>query len=590
MIPEAKVEIRFDGSTWVNVSSPTNYVKLAAGLNITRGRDDESGDAINPGTFSFTLENNDGRVSPGLTTSPYYPYVVEGVAVRVSMLVDGSYRPRAYGTVQSWSVSWLGGSAGSSVCVVTCTDTLGAFPSYTLRQPADEVVRALSETVAHWPLRDSEGPISSLIGPATIAVNEPTVGGLGAGSNPLAMEDGADKHPSFTSGAGGLQLTATGIPVSMTASQWRVRFILFSAPTEECTLLRFSGPSGPLDFAWSTTLGFTCALMTTSGLPASYPIVVELGNPGGSTLYTRWADASGTVTSVNTPTGYVYYAPNKITVNPVLSGGAVWSIAHLVEMTGIPDSTALGNFAKAILGSRIPESVAVASQLSTWAGGPTITGATVGECVIPPLEGRDAADAIGALVTGMGARLVDDLAGGLTWVPFAPDSTPVALPSGEIDPGLVWETSNVGWCTDATVTRYDGQTYTATRAGGKPQSVAIEGVHATWSKDRSYADWLVNTSNTDPRLSSASYELLSLDEADAASLCGITVGSRVTITDLPTQVPAGTLTAIVEGIEDSISDVAWMLTLKLSPDVYSRLFILDDPVQGVLDAGYLLAP
>ena len=54
--------------------------------------------------------------------------------------------------------------------------------------------------------------------------------------------------------------------------------------------------------------------------------------------------------------------------------------------------------------------------------------------------------------------------------------------------------------------------------------------------------------------------------------------------------PAGTLTAIVEGIEDSISDVAWMLTLKLSPDVYSRLFILDDPVQGVLDAGYLLAP
>lgn len=39
-----------------------------------------------------------------------------------------------------------------------------------------------------------------------------------------------------------------------------------------------------------------------------------------------------------------------------------------------------------------------------------------------------------------------------------------------------------------------------------------------------------------------------------------------------------------------IESDAWTLTINLSPDVYSRLFILDDPVQGVLDGTYLLGP
>jgi len=593
-VPNAKVEIRFDGSTWEDVSS---YVDPQAGISIKRGRENETDDPMSVGTCSLVLRNDDGRFSPGLSSSPHYPYVVQGVAVKVSAYAGGAWRVRFYGTVQNWSVQWLNPLGTEAITTVTCNDSFGAFPQYELRQAADEVVRAvgahgaLPEAVLHLPLRDADAPVLALIGAPTITATVPTTGGFGAGTVPLAMEEGTDAHPSFTSGAGGLQLNVSDVAISLGTSQWRVRFILFGAPTAGCTLLRFNGPSGPLDFAWSTTLGFVCALMTTSGLPTTYPIVVELGNPGGSTLYTRWAAADGTVTSVNTPTGFTYYAPNRIAVNPVLSGGAVWSIGHLVEMTGAPDSTALGDFAKAILGPRVPVAESAVTMLQGFTHGPTISGTTLGETSLPVLEGRDAADAVGAMAIGMGARVSDNFDGTLQWEAFPPSGSVIALPSGEIDPSVTWETSDIGWASDATVTWPDGTSYTATRPDGRRQSVAFEGVHATRSKDRSYADWLVwNTASTgSPRLQQAPYDLGTMADADAVTICSVNVGSRVSLTGLPTQMPTSLL-LIVEGIEETITDAQWLVTFKTSPDVYSRLFILDDPVQGVLDAGYLLAP
>ena len=58
---------------------------------------------------------------------------------------------------------------------------------------------------------------------------------------------------------------------------------------------------------------------------------------------------------------------------------------------------------------------------------------------------------------------------------------------------------------------------------------------------------------------------------------------------LPAWIPSG-LTCTVEGFSESINNDAWTLTVNLSPDAYSRLFILDDATRGVLDSTYLLAP
>ena len=92
-----RVEAKFDGSMWVDVSSK---VKLGSGLSITRGRESEVDDPVAVGTVSLALDNSDGRFSPELASSPYFPYVVAGVPVRVSVYVSGAYRVRGYGRVQ----------------------------------------------------------------------------------------------------------------------------------------------------------------------------------------------------------------------------------------------------------------------------------------------------------------------------------------------------------------------------------------------------------------------------------------------------------------------------------------------------------
>ena len=577
--PLWKCEIRFDGPNWVDVSG---YALLPKGVNIQRGRDSETGDAIPVGTCSFTLENNDGRFTAERSASPYYPYVVEGVACRVSVYVSGAYRVRFYGAVQSWATSWVNDDTGlHAVTAVTVTDTLGDLPDYTFRSAANEVIRGTSGVLYHWPL--FEQPVGALIG--DVAGTDNGGSGWGEGST-LALDESAN-HPKFTSGSGGLTITMQPLVVTPTYP-WRLRFVLFGPPTANCNLLRYLSPSmtTPAQYiTWNTSTGI--AGPGSGIMPSSWPVVVELGLVNTGSMPLRVCEADGTVTTSNFAPGFNFQAPTKLWINPSLSGGSVWSIGHLVLMSGAPDTTQLQTYTAALLASRLP--VDAPSTVSGYGGGPTITGAPASGMILPPLDGRDWADVMGALVTGMGARLVDDLDGTLTWLPFPPSDAPVALPSGEIDPSMTWQTDSTGSWTDATVTFTDGTSYTARRSARKKRSFSFEGVHTTPLGDRGMADWLVN-SPTPARFPQAPYDLMTLSDAQRLTLCSVTVGTRVSLSGLPAQMPASTALAICEGIEESASDTEWALTLKLSPDVYSRLFVLDDATQGVLDSTYILAP
>ena len=63
-------------STWTNI---TAYVKA---VSITRGRDDVLAQ-VQVGTASISVVNDDGRFSPGKTSSPLYPHVATMRAVRI---------------------------------------------------------------------------------------------------------------------------------------------------------------------------------------------------------------------------------------------------------------------------------------------------------------------------------------------------------------------------------------------------------------------------------------------------------------------------------------------------------------------------
>lgn len=579
----AKVEIRFDGSTWVDVTdvAGVNYLYLAAGVQIVRGRDDETGDPINVGTCSFTLVNDDGRFTPGLSTSPYYPYVVEGVAVRVSAWANSAWRVRFYGLIQSWAVSWV--DAATSFCAVTANDMLGAFPSYTFRQASDELIRNLPGVLYHWPLRELSGDAAPLIGDVLLVDNggtESLPGGL------LELDEGTDEHPTFVSSSGKRKLTSGTLKVPETHAVFAV---VMSAPTANGSII--SVGSG-FNVEWSTADGFYWTGYSSDAvMPTAWPALV-LVVPSGAAL-SVCSYGGGLVSTLPIMVG-----PEQVTqivVNPTLSGGSTWPLGHVFIQGDVASVTAARAtqlaLAQTLLAPRISPVTPAANQILALASSTvTLTGATVGEATLPTLGDRDAADAMGALVTGMGARLVDNLDGTLLWIPFAPGTTAVAPPAGEVDPSMTWATSNIGWMSDCTVTWPDGTSYTATRSDGKRQTGRpLEGVHATRADDRLFTDWTVRSASTDPRMPVAMYDLASLTEAQKVTLCSVTVGSRINLSSLPTQLPT-TLGLVVEGIEETISETSWAVTFKTSPGSTSQPFIIGDSVAGVIGSGYRISP
>lgn len=67
---------------WTDI---THYVDLIAGIAIGRGAQDELSET-QPGTCTLTLDNSDGRFSPGLASSPYYPNVKKNLPIRVRVV------------------------------------------------------------------------------------------------------------------------------------------------------------------------------------------------------------------------------------------------------------------------------------------------------------------------------------------------------------------------------------------------------------------------------------------------------------------------------------------------------------------------
>ncbi|MER7806172.1 hypothetical protein [Streptomyces sp900116325] len=67
--------------TWTDI---TPHVDVVNGVTVTRGASDELSET-QPGTASMTLDNRDGRFTPGNPNSPYYPFVRRNAPIRVSV-------------------------------------------------------------------------------------------------------------------------------------------------------------------------------------------------------------------------------------------------------------------------------------------------------------------------------------------------------------------------------------------------------------------------------------------------------------------------------------------------------------------------
>ncbi|KIX78307.1 hypothetical protein SF23_07420 [Streptomyces sp. MBRL 10] len=71
--------------TWTDI---TPWLNLKSGVRISRGASDELSQT-QPSLMNLVLDNEDGRFSSGLATSPYYPYVRPNCPIQLGVLTGG---------------------------------------------------------------------------------------------------------------------------------------------------------------------------------------------------------------------------------------------------------------------------------------------------------------------------------------------------------------------------------------------------------------------------------------------------------------------------------------------------------------------
>lgn len=133
----------------------STYVDLQAGITRDWGRQTEFED-IAPGTFSFVLDNADGRFTPGNTSSPLDTTVTEGMSVCWNLggrLVAG--------TILAIEPLFPGDDAAWGQVKITCDDMLGAAGRRTLDGLGTSMVQA-STPYLYWPFNDAAESIQAL--------------------------------------------------------------------------------------------------------------------------------------------------------------------------------------------------------------------------------------------------------------------------------------------------------------------------------------------------------------------------------------------------------------------------------------------
>lgn len=154
------VQCQFTPDVWTDITpwllddgNPPSYTP--------RGRPDRFA-ATQPSVLSLRLDNTDGRFTPELATSPYWPNVTFGRPIRAFYDVPGAPPTRYYrwaGEVNEWPTDWA--SDVHAIAAITATDRFKAFGR------ARELSSVLTEEVlydgptAYWPLGEPAGSTSA---------------------------------------------------------------------------------------------------------------------------------------------------------------------------------------------------------------------------------------------------------------------------------------------------------------------------------------------------------------------------------------------------------------------------------------------
>lgn len=603
------ITARLDNGTGTFPHDITKYVSLRSGITVSCGRGDEFDD-VDAATIGLTLKNDDGRFSLGSAAYACRP------DQRLRLFVQkagGGYFLEGY--VQEWPTSWdgpLGNRASARIAVV---DAQARYTRHTLGSMVEEEAR-VNGALAYFPLTEAEASVSggSRLG------NVPALVAAGSGTAPVfAVVDG----PGWVDGMMPL-FTGNG-------KMMRSRVALGASPSwTVAAFVSMTGSGGKMMLA---------AVAYPNAFSVDVPLAVGIGvtSTGQAFAYRCGENTEATaVSSTLINDGNVHHVAVRSFVVGAVTQVEVWVDGVREDLTGINSSflpafdgdylhvgavgtSGVSNVALShvVVGPSSVDPVDLYAAGMTGFAGETASdrllriASYVGQgrssAAVTVLSGQQLAgvkvwEAMKAVGASEGGRLSLSATGVPTltsrqeeWS-LATSPPVVVVPVGYIDHGdLVVQGDK----------QYLKNRVSGTRDGGA-QQVAENIASRAWFDvyeddlgtllvltDEEVYDrcrWVANMyGEPEPRLSSVTIDLLTAPTALVELVLEADVGSRIQVSDLPSQAPAPTVDLIVEGWSESVTQESWSRTLNTSPAAFQQPFTLNHTVFGVLDGPNPLA-
>lgn len=584
--------VLLDDGTGTFPTNITSKVLALDGYEIGRGRGDWQG-AVTAGDLRLTLNNSDGRFTPGSTTLGTPSPITVDQRIRLKETVNGVTYTRFTGYVKSWPVSWPATVVTFSIVPVTATDAQARAERRPLRSMLEEEILLRSPSV-YYTLGEPEG--STAAGDTSgnqAAVLEIVEAGaaltFGAGTGPTdGLTSATFANGDFLSDNGTATVT---VPTTYSMVDW------FTTTTPLGSLTQGQG-----DLGWEMSLngsgevrvfvpgagsGLITGPVVTDG---SEHCAIATGDGVTATLY---------VDGVSVGTRAIG-APNSAIQELNLGVGFTGTIAHVATYTtALSAADALAIYQA---GSSATESgTARITRLAGYAGIPVGTlDSSLTNVPRAALTGKSAQAAIQEVADAEMGVVYLDGNGNLT---FHNRERVSAKTAPDLILDRQWVTPDVQPVVDdQQIINYFETKAEGTGATSLVNATASETTHGRYAQSQTYlvqtdaealdrARWIVdNFDEPAPRYGTLTINLYGMTAAQASTvLAALDLDCWLRVTSLASQNPGGTTADVVvqgwrERCEPESTKDPWTITCNVVARSLYNAWILGSSTYGVLDS------
>jgi hypothetical protein len=592
------LDVNGDGSFSKDI---TDKVLLLNGMTIKRGREDWQG-GVTAGELSITLNNADGRFTPGSTILGSPSPIKVDQRIRVKETINGVTLNRFTGYVKQWPVAWPATVPTWSTVTITVTDAQPRAERQPLRSIVEQEILQDSP-LAYYTLGEPGG-VSSAADSSGSQATPLSVTGAGA-----ALTFGTAIGPS-TDGltavqfAGGQYLTAT---IGATVSGFGLAFSRDSLPATSEFILEAPLPLG------GAVNAHTLMMQPDGKIAVGTSSIVSASSyADGATHWLEMTFSAGTWTlyidgvSIGTRADSAFPAGRYDLGSTGSSGtgGFGGVLAHFVLFSAAPSVSRVSAHSDAVRTGFVGEAgTARITRLAGYANLPVGTlDASLTNVAFTDITGKSVWEALQQVTDAeMGLSFFDG-SGDLT---FHNRNRAASKTSPDLTLDKQYLTADVQPVTDdqQIINYLDGSstatgvtqlvwdvTSEVTNNHGRYAPGTVEYLVQTDQEVLDRLNWIVtNFAEPTTRYGTLTINLFKMTASQAQSvLSAIEPNCWLRVTSMPSQNTGGaTIDVVVQGFTEEQGGDSWLLRCNVVSQSLYEAFILDSSTRGVLDSDRL---